>query len=78
MGHVWTSAEQNTAESPHASETDADYATLRQNLSFDPTSIDELQNRSGLTIEQLSSMLLLMELRGEVEAMSGGRYSLIA
>tara|TARA_R110002096_G_scaffold154_2_gene690 strand:- start:500 stop:1594 length:1095 start_codon:yes stop_codon:yes gene_type:complete len=78
VGHVWTSAEQNTAESPHASETDADYATLRQNLSFDPTSIDELQNRSGLTIEQLSSMLLLMELRGEVEAMSGGRYSLIA
>ena len=75
VGHVWTSAEQNTAESPHASETDADYATLRQNLSFDPTSIDELQNRSGLTIEQL---LLLMELRGEVEAMSGGRYSLIA
>lgn len=77
-GHVWTSTDPDSADSEGVGANDADYATLRKSLSFDPTSIDELHNRSGLTIEQLSSMLLLMELHGEVEAISGGRYSLIA
>jgi hypothetical protein len=31
-----------------------------------------------LTIDQLSSMLLILELHGEVESLSGGRYALIA
>ena len=57
---------------------DEDYAKLREILSFDPCGIDELRNRSELTIDQLSSMLLILELHGEVEALSGGRYSLIA
>ncbi len=59
-------------------DADKDYAKLREILSFDPCSIDDLENRSELTIEQLSSMLLILELHGEVEALSGGRYSLIA
>ena len=59
-------------------DTDEDYAKLREILSFDPCSIDELANRSELTIGELSSMLLILELHGEVEALSGGRYSLIA
>jgi DNA processing protein len=45
-------------------------------LSHDPTSIDELEKKSGLTIDQLSSMLLILELHGEVESLSGGRYAL--
>lgn len=57
---------------------DADYATLRKFLSHDPTSVDELGSQSGLTIDQLSSMLLILELHGEVESLSGGRYALIA
>jgi DNA processing protein len=55
---------------------DDEYAELRQFLSHDPVSIDELKKRSGLTIEQLSSMLLILELHGEVESLSGGRYAL--
>jgi len=31
-----------------------------------------------LTIEQVSSMLLILELEGEVESLSGGRYSLLS
>ncbi len=53
---------------------DDDYAELRSALSHDPTTIDELEKQSGLTIEQLSSMLLILELHGEVESLSGGRY----
>ena len=60
------------ADSP----VDADYGKLRDALSHDPVAIDELMTQSGLTIEQLSSMLLILELQGEVEAMSGGRYAL--
>jgi DNA processing protein len=39
--------------------------------------VDELAARSGLTIDKVSSMLLILELNGEVEAVSGGRYSLL-
>ncbi len=61
-----------------APEGDHDYSALREVLSHDPTTIDELRNQSGLTIAELSSMLLIMELHGEVESLSGGRYTLIA
>ena len=55
-------------------DADDEYAELRKYLDYDPVSIDELEKRSGLTIDQLSSMLLILELHGEVESMSGGRY----
>ncbi len=54
---------------------DADYETLRDYLSHDPVGIDELGKQSGLTIDQLSSMLLILELHGEVESFPGGRYA---
>jgi len=55
---------------------DDDYVQLRSILSHDPISIDELADQSSLTIDQLSSMLLILELHGEVESLSGGRYAL--
>ena len=55
---------------------DDEYSELRQFLSHDPIGIDELVKRSGLTIDKLSSMLLILELHGEVESLSGGRYAL--
>ncbi|MDH3481276.1 MAG: DNA-processing protein DprA, partial [Gammaproteobacteria bacterium] len=71
---------QNIMESAHsetpALTSDNDYNELRLILSHDPISIDELESQSGLTIDQLSSMLLILELHGEVESLSGGRYAL--
>ena len=55
--------------------TGNEYSGLRKLLSHDPIGIDELEKRSGLTIDQLSSMLLILELHGEVESLSGGRYA---
>ncbi len=55
---------------------DDDYSELRRVLSHDPVTINELESQSGLTIDQLSSMLLILELHGEVESLSGGRYAL--
>ncbi len=75
-GHMLETAEESTFEKASAHLPDDDYAELRRVLSHDPVSIDELEKRSGLTIEQLSSMLLILELHGEVESLSGGRYAL--
>ncbi|MDJ0711645.1 MAG: DNA-processing protein DprA [Woeseiaceae bacterium] len=55
---------------------DTDYEILRGALSHDPVGIEELGKQSGLTIDQLSSMLLILELHGEVESLSGGRFAL--
>lgn len=60
----------------HAShEPDADYEILLQAMGFDPATTDELAERSGLTIGHVSSMLLILELEGKIEAQAGGRYS---
>ncbi|RNF84499.1 DNA-processing protein DprA [Montanilutibacter psychrotolerans] len=50
-----------------------DYNTLWRALGHDPTDMDELAQRTGLTPAALSSMLLLMELEGHVAARHG-RY----
>lgn len=47
---------------------------LWQALGHDPTGMDELVSRTGLTAAELGSMLLLMELEGRV-AVEHGRYS---
>ncbi len=44
-------------------------------LSFDPASTDILIERSGLTAETVSSMLLVLELQGYVMPVAGGLYS---
>ena len=74
--HMREIADESVTKDPAPKEPDDDYAELRKVLSHDPTSIDELEKKSGLTIDQLSSMLLILELHGEVESLSGGRYAL--
>lgn len=60
-----------------AIDDDTEYQKLFEVLSHDPATTDELASSSGLTIDQVSSMLLILELQGEVESLSGGRYSLL-
>ncbi|MGI9202856.1 MAG: DNA-processing protein DprA [Woeseiaceae bacterium] len=64
-------------ESPQAEQfnKDGDYQILLDALGYDPATTDELAKTSGLTIDQVSSMLLILELEGEIEAQNGGRYS---
>ena len=53
---------------------DPDYQNLWTALGHDPTGMDRLIERTGLTAAELSSMLLVMELEGRV-AVAHGRYS---
>ena len=56
---------------------DAEYEKLISALGHDPSTVDELASESGLTIGQVSSMLLILELEGEIEALQSGRYARI-
>jgi DNA processing protein len=51
-----------------------EYAELLDAIGFDPTPIATIVERSTLTAAEVSSMLLLLELEGQVEALPGGRY----
>ena len=53
---------------------DSDYQLLFTCLGYDPIEIDTLAEQSGLTVDIVSSMLLLLELEGQVASLSGGRY----
>jgi DNA processing protein len=57
-------------------EWDTEYKRLLAGMGFEPLSIDLLIQRTGLTAESVSSMLLLLELEGYVSPSPGGRYCL--
>lgn len=50
---------------------------LLAHLGFDPIDMDSLWQRSGLTIEALSAILLQLELDGDVATLPGGLYQRI-
>jgi DNA processing protein len=56
-------------------EDDPSYRKLLDSLDFSPVSIGDLGARVELTTGELSSMLLILELEGLVEALPGGRYA---
>jgi len=56
------------------SDLDEDYQDLLNYVVAGPTSIDNLGEQSGLTASNISSMLLILELRGLVVTQSGGFY----
>ncbi len=62
----------------HVRRDDEEYVKLRELLGHDPVDIDTLVRLSGLTIEQVSSMLLILELDGSVEKLPGGLFALLA
>jgi DNA processing protein len=52
-------------------------AALLEHLGFDAVDIDTLAARSGLTVSQLSAMLLTLELSGHISVLPGGLYQRI-
>lgn len=53
---------------------DAEYQEILKCVDFEPTSVDKVVERSGLTADAVCSMLLVLELQGYVTALSGGYY----
>jgi len=57
--------------------TDPNHSGILAHIGFEPTTIDTVIERSGLTPEAVSSMLVVLELQGYVESLPGGAYSRI-
>jgi DNA processing protein len=53
---------------------DDEYKHVLKCVDFEPTSVDKVVERSGLTADAVCSMLLVLELQGYVTALSGGYY----
>jgi DNA processing protein len=63
-----------TADHDGTTQNDAEYVQLLQALGFEPSRIDMLAERTGFTAEAVASMLLILELQGEVALLPGGAY----
>jgi len=63
---------------PPTSRLDSTMVTLLEHIGHDPVSIDTLIERSGLTADAVSSMLLQMELNGLVSNCPGGKVQRIS
>jgi DNA processing protein len=66
-----------TPETPESSPitSEPSYQNLLKQMSFSPIAIADLSGRAQLTTAEVSSMLLVLELEGLVEALPGGWYS---
>lgn len=56
-----------------AHEADGEYHLLLNALGFHPVAMDTVAARTRLTAQVVSAMLLMLELKGEIEAHAGGR-----
>ncbi len=76
LGGVDERVGQNTGDAApvQVSDRDPEYQRLLELMGWDPVTADVLVNRSGLTPEEVSSMLLILELEGWVEPLAGGLY----
>ena len=57
---------------------DKGHKILLDALGFDPTDLDSLVVRTGWEPQTVSSMMLILELEGHVQAAPGGRYSRVS
>ena len=67
--------ETRAAPRQRGSAGDPEYRRLLAAIDHAPVGLDELAARTGLPISALSSMLLVLELDGAVDAVEGGRYA---
>jgi DNA processing protein len=51
-----------------------EYRRLLTELGYEPTTLDDLVERTGQPPAELSSMLLMLELEARVESLPGNRY----
>jgi len=65
---------QITASSKDKLLDDPDYARVWKVLGFDPKPVDAIIEQSGLSARVVSSMLLMMELKGMIRKHDNGRY----
>ena len=74
MGATSVHAQPREAQTEPQVGLDPEYSRLLDAMGYDPMAPDEMVRATGLPIESLSSMLLVLELEGHVSSCDGGRY----
>lgn len=75
--HQYNQQDDISATLPVQTTLDLEQQTLLNLVMFSPTSIDRLVENTGQSVEVISSMLLVLELQGYIEATAGGCYTRI-
>jgi DNA processing protein len=70
--------DQTDSPSSKAGWLDKDYEMLLDALGFEPSTVDDLVGRTGLSAGEVASMLLILELEARVESLPGALYNRIA
>ncbi|QDE37950.1 DNA-protecting protein DprA [Luteibacter pinisoli] len=73
-GGAAPAAANRPSKAPFDWREDEEYRRLIDAMSYDPVLLDALVGRTGLSPGALSSMLLMLELEGEVAPLPGNRY----
>ena len=63
---------ENTKKEPEPFELDQEYQELIEQVDYDTTSMDTIIERTGLEIDVVSHMLLLLELNDHIVSVAGG------
>jgi len=78
LGHLAQPENNQESTDPlieHSQTPNSVYSDILEHIGFEPTTPDTVIERSGLTPEAVSSMLVVLELQGYVETLPGGTYS---
>ncbi|WP_374086672.1 DNA-processing protein DprA [Methylomicrobium lacus] len=75
--HQYYQQDRNYTPAPEQSMLDLEQQTLLNLVMYDPTSIDDLVEKTGKSVETIASMLLILELNGYISAVAGGCYTRI-
>ena len=68
---------QGDIASTQATNLDAEQQNLLNYVLYNPTSIDQLVNETGFSVEIIASHLLILEIQGYIIATNGGTYTRI-
>jgi DNA processing protein len=63
-----------STNNPYIVEKNDEHRLILDNIMYDSTAIDEIILKSGLTAQEVSSILLILELEDKIQALPGAQY----
>ena len=76
IGSLFSVTDKKSIKKPELN-LDQEYNDLLECIGYEPTSVDLLVEKTGLTPDAICSMLLILEMEGHVESGAGGIYNRI-
>jgi DNA processing protein len=77
LGSILANNARSNNPDKQADSEDSSGNTILSTMGFDPITLENLVVLSGLTVSEVSSMLMLLELEGKIATLTGGQYQKI-